>query len=90
MLNFAGDFKKIKSEPVKKTNHLFDISADFKYSTQYANRLDKKSLVVTVMQKNSFMADEPIGQASVDLHTAVTGPVLDDLFLSPVSFVTCL
>jgi hypothetical protein len=45
----------------------------FLYSTQYADRLYHKYLVVTVKDKD-YIGKQFIGAAKVDLHTLLTGP----------------
>lgn len=70
----------------KRTIHLFDLSANFKYSTSYVHRIDKKYFELAVWHHNTVVSDDLIGKASVDLLTVVTGPVR--FFDSFVSLLT--
>lgn len=40
-----------------------------------AHRLEKKSLEIQVLDKNSILADTLVGVVKIDLHTIATGPV---------------
>jgi hypothetical protein len=89
-INFAGDFKKIKTPHLEdKTNPVFDLSSNFNYSTKYANALDKKKITFTVMSHVSFGVDDVIGTAQVDLHTVASGPFKHNLPLFDVRSLVC-
>mmetsp|Transcript_4127 Transcript_4127/g.9687 ORF Transcript_4127/g.9687 Transcript_4127/m.9687 type:complete len:688 (-) Transcript_4127:244-2307(-) len=68
-------YRKFNTEVVRKSlNPRFKTDESFNYATQYADRLYRKNLVVTVQDKD-FWGKDYLGTAKVDLHTILTGPV---------------
>lgn len=72
-------FKKFNTPVVKKTlNPKYDTDEKFFYTTQYADRLHHKNLVIDCHDKD-FWGSKYIGTAKVDLHTILTGPIYHNL-----------
>ena len=82
-LNFDG-YKKLSTKPLPSALAasaalVFSEAFTFQYETNYPQKLHQKQLTVKLYTHNVILADTLIGQASINLHTIATGPIVHDL-----------